>query len=196
MKYGNARVSTDDQSAALQLAGLKRAGCKTLFKDEGLSGATTKPRPVLRKMVLTTTKAIASACILCTVFSAAVRRLVFCNIYARVHTHQHRELLRRGLTWQECNLTAVADAKCLVHSSPAKSPVECPPSAYFRVVWQSPAACKLLKVHLIGAMAWKRSSVRSRPGPPNIYNNINNLHQNSIFRTSPCSWFFAAFSVS
>jgi DNA invertase Pin-like site-specific DNA recombinase len=46
MKYGYARVSTDDQSTALQLAALKRAGCKTLFKDEGLSGATTK-RPAL-----------------------------------------------------------------------------------------------------------------------------------------------------
>jgi DNA invertase Pin-like site-specific DNA recombinase len=32
MKYGYARVSTDDQSAALQFAALKRAGCKTLFK--------------------------------------------------------------------------------------------------------------------------------------------------------------------
>jgi DNA invertase Pin-like site-specific DNA recombinase len=32
MKYGYARVSADDQSAALQLAGLKRAGYKTLFK--------------------------------------------------------------------------------------------------------------------------------------------------------------------
>ena len=42
MKYGYARVSTDDQSTALQFAALKRAGCKTLFKDEGLSGATTK----------------------------------------------------------------------------------------------------------------------------------------------------------
>ena len=42
MKYGYARVSTDDQSTALQLAALKRAGCKTLFKDEGLSGSTTK----------------------------------------------------------------------------------------------------------------------------------------------------------
>jgi DNA invertase Pin-like site-specific DNA recombinase len=42
MKFGYARVSTDDQSTALQLAALKRAGCKTLFKDEGLSGATTK----------------------------------------------------------------------------------------------------------------------------------------------------------
>jgi hypothetical protein len=35
MKYGYARVSTDDQSTALQLAALKRAGCKTFFKDEG-----------------------------------------------------------------------------------------------------------------------------------------------------------------
>jgi DNA invertase Pin-like site-specific DNA recombinase len=42
MKYGYARVSTDDQSTALQLAALKRAGCKTFFKDQGLSGATTK----------------------------------------------------------------------------------------------------------------------------------------------------------
>ena len=40
MKYGYARVSTDDQTPALQLAALKKAGCKTLFKDEGLSGAT------------------------------------------------------------------------------------------------------------------------------------------------------------
>jgi len=41
-QYGYARVSTDDQSTALQIAALRRAGCKTLFKDEGLSGATTK----------------------------------------------------------------------------------------------------------------------------------------------------------
>jgi DNA invertase Pin-like site-specific DNA recombinase len=43
MKYGYARVSTDDQNPVLQLAALKKAGCKVLFKDEGLSGATTKP---------------------------------------------------------------------------------------------------------------------------------------------------------
>ena len=48
MKYGYARVSTDDQSTALQLAALKRAGCKTLFKDEGVSGATTKRPALLR----------------------------------------------------------------------------------------------------------------------------------------------------
>ena len=46
MKYGYARVSTDDQTPALQLAALKKAGCKTIFKDDGLSGATTK-RPAL-----------------------------------------------------------------------------------------------------------------------------------------------------
>jgi DNA invertase Pin-like site-specific DNA recombinase len=46
MKYGYARVSTGDQSPALQLTALKRDGCKTIFKDEGLSGATTK-RPAL-----------------------------------------------------------------------------------------------------------------------------------------------------
>jgi len=48
MKYGYARVSTDDQNAALQLAALKRAGCKTIFKDDGLSGATTN-RPALQR---------------------------------------------------------------------------------------------------------------------------------------------------
>ena len=46
MKYGYARVSTDDQNTALQLAALKRSGCKTIYKDEGLSGATAK-RPAL-----------------------------------------------------------------------------------------------------------------------------------------------------
>src|SRR5271167_414743 len=48
MKIGYARVSTDDQKPALQLNALKKAGCKTIFKDEGLSGATVK-RPALRR---------------------------------------------------------------------------------------------------------------------------------------------------
>jgi DNA invertase Pin-like site-specific DNA recombinase len=48
MKYGYARVSTDDQNSALQLAALKKAGCKTIFKDEGISGATTKRPSLLR----------------------------------------------------------------------------------------------------------------------------------------------------
>src|ERR1017187_10236391 len=52
MKYGYARVSTDDQSTALQLAALKRAKCKTIFKDEGISGATTK-RPALLRCLRT-----------------------------------------------------------------------------------------------------------------------------------------------
>jgi DNA invertase Pin-like site-specific DNA recombinase len=37
VKYGYARVSTDDQNPALQLVALKKAGCQTVFKDEGLS---------------------------------------------------------------------------------------------------------------------------------------------------------------
>jgi DNA invertase Pin-like site-specific DNA recombinase len=48
MKYGYARVSMDDQNPALQLAALQKAGCKTVFKDEGLSGVTTK-RPALTR---------------------------------------------------------------------------------------------------------------------------------------------------
>jgi hypothetical protein len=45
MNYGYARVSTDDQNSALQLEleALKRAEYKPIFKDEGLSGATTEP---------------------------------------------------------------------------------------------------------------------------------------------------------
>ena len=37
MEYGYARVSTDDQNPALQLAALKKAGCRTVFRDEGQS---------------------------------------------------------------------------------------------------------------------------------------------------------------
>ena len=48
MKYGYARVSTDDQNADMQRAALKKAGCKETFTDEGISGATAK-RPALRR---------------------------------------------------------------------------------------------------------------------------------------------------
>src|SRR3984893_1706630 len=48
MKYGYARVSTDDQTPAQQLAALKKARCKTVFKDDGVSGATTKRPALLR----------------------------------------------------------------------------------------------------------------------------------------------------
>jgi DNA invertase Pin-like site-specific DNA recombinase len=33
MKYGYARVSTDDQKADLQIAGLKKADCEYSFTD-------------------------------------------------------------------------------------------------------------------------------------------------------------------
>ena len=46
MKCGYARVSSDDQTPALQLAALKKAGCIIIFKDDVLSGATMK-RPAL-----------------------------------------------------------------------------------------------------------------------------------------------------
>jgi DNA invertase Pin-like site-specific DNA recombinase len=47
MKYGYARVSTEDQNPVLQLAALKRARCRKTFKDER-TGATTKRPALLR----------------------------------------------------------------------------------------------------------------------------------------------------
>ena len=52
MKIGYVRVSTTDQNTDLQLTALKKAGCKKVFKDEGLSGATTK-RPALARCLKT-----------------------------------------------------------------------------------------------------------------------------------------------
>jgi DNA invertase Pin-like site-specific DNA recombinase len=52
MKYGYARVSTDDQNPAMQLAALKKAGCKTpVFKDE-VTGAHVN-RPALARCLKT-----------------------------------------------------------------------------------------------------------------------------------------------
>jgi DNA invertase Pin-like site-specific DNA recombinase len=48
VKYGYARVSTDDQNADMQHRALYRAGCRELFTDDGKSGATTK-RPRLQQ---------------------------------------------------------------------------------------------------------------------------------------------------
>ena len=51
MKYGYARVSTDDQNADMQLKALKSAGCGKIFKDE-LPGATMKRPALLRCLKL------------------------------------------------------------------------------------------------------------------------------------------------
>lgn len=50
MKVGYARVSTDDQSLALQLDALKLAGCDLLFEDQGVSGSSTS-RPALNRVL-------------------------------------------------------------------------------------------------------------------------------------------------
>jgi DNA invertase Pin-like site-specific DNA recombinase len=46
MKIGYARVSTDEQTLALQLDALNGAGCDRIFQDDGISGTSTK-RPGL-----------------------------------------------------------------------------------------------------------------------------------------------------
>jgi DNA invertase Pin-like site-specific DNA recombinase len=46
MKYGYARVSTDDQNPALQTEALRAAGCDKIFTDHGVSGTRFK-RPQL-----------------------------------------------------------------------------------------------------------------------------------------------------
>jgi DNA invertase Pin-like site-specific DNA recombinase len=51
MKYGYARVSTDDQNPALQIAALRKAKCAHIFQDK-LTGATTK-RPQLTRCLKT-----------------------------------------------------------------------------------------------------------------------------------------------
>ena len=48
MKIGYARTSTDDQTTALQMAALKKAGCTKIFEDKGISG-TIKKRPALTR---------------------------------------------------------------------------------------------------------------------------------------------------
>jgi DNA invertase Pin-like site-specific DNA recombinase len=47
VKYGYARVSTEDQNPAMQLAALKKAGCKPVFKDE-VTGAHVKRTALTR----------------------------------------------------------------------------------------------------------------------------------------------------
>jgi DNA invertase Pin-like site-specific DNA recombinase len=47
MKYGYARVSTDDQKADLQINALKKAGCRHIFTDT--IGGAVKKRPELTR---------------------------------------------------------------------------------------------------------------------------------------------------
>lgn len=52
MKYGYARVSTTDQTSALQVDALKKAGCDEIFTDNGKSGVL-RVRPALQKLLST-----------------------------------------------------------------------------------------------------------------------------------------------
>lgn len=50
MKIGYARVSTDEQTLASQIAQLKKAGCERIYEDEGVSGNAVI-KPDLRKAI-------------------------------------------------------------------------------------------------------------------------------------------------
>ena len=50
MKYGYARVSTDDQNVDLQVDALRQAGCGVIFEEEGASGST-RTRPTLDELL-------------------------------------------------------------------------------------------------------------------------------------------------
>lgn len=52
MKYGYARVSTDDQTLDGQLDALAEAGCDRIFEEKGVSGAEVN-RPELQKLLET-----------------------------------------------------------------------------------------------------------------------------------------------
>lgn len=52
MIYGYVRVSTDEQTGAMQRDALKAAGCDRLFEDLGISGdVRPEKRPALRKLL-------------------------------------------------------------------------------------------------------------------------------------------------
>jgi DNA invertase Pin-like site-specific DNA recombinase len=49
MKYGYARISTEEQNPAMQMDALKKAGCKKIFKDE-LTGKHVNRAALLRRL--------------------------------------------------------------------------------------------------------------------------------------------------
>lgn len=55
MIYGYARVSTPTQKISLQISQLRKAGCKTIFKEKQ-SGRTTDKRPEITKLLETITE--------------------------------------------------------------------------------------------------------------------------------------------
>jgi DNA invertase Pin-like site-specific DNA recombinase len=52
VKIGYARVSTDEQNLDLQRDALRRAGCRRIFQDQGVSGIARK-RPGLEETLST-----------------------------------------------------------------------------------------------------------------------------------------------
>jgi DNA invertase Pin-like site-specific DNA recombinase len=52
MKYGYARVSTDDQTTDLQEDALLKAGCEIIFYEQGVSGSK-RSRPELDRLLTT-----------------------------------------------------------------------------------------------------------------------------------------------
>ena len=48
MEVGYARISTVDQTPALQLDALKKSGCEEIFRDQGISGSTANRQGLKR----------------------------------------------------------------------------------------------------------------------------------------------------
>jgi hypothetical protein len=86
MEYGYARVSTDDQKADLQIAALKKAGCRHVFTDTA-SGASGK-RPEL-------TRCLASGrgmCWWCGSSTGWGGRCRIWGVFAQTDKNSHRNL--------------------------------------------------------------------------------------------------------
>lgn len=106
MKIGYARVSTDDRNLDLQIAALKKAGCRRIYAD-GISGAATK-RPELDKCL-----ADLNAGDMLTVWKLGRLGRSFSHLVALLEDFEKRGVGSRSLT--EAIDTGTASGRLLGH---------------------------------------------------------------------------------